>query len=198
MLYYPNSESEKMNNNTAPRLATEVISRAISTIRAVMPRGWNVKLQENGITATFLEITGPSQSAVKIAVVPRLRIEKRDVPGIRLTVQNTMGTVGDFLIAPPYISRRVQEYLITEGISFADATGNIRLSVNEPGLYVRDRGADKNPWRRPGRPLAGLKGEPAKAWDLAPADGAGRCGLTQRARTKPFRGRKIANLDGAE
>lgn len=150
-----------MINDTQPRLIAEVISRAISTVRAVMPHGWNVKLQENGVMAAFLEINSPGQSTAKLAVVPRLRIEKRDVPGIRRNVQETMGVEGGFLIAVPYISQPMQEFLIAEDISFADATGNIRLTVSEPGLYLRDRGADKNPWRRPGRPLARLKGEPA-------------------------------------
>jgi hypothetical protein len=42
-----------------------------------------------------------------------------------------------------------------------DATGNMYLVVDRPALFLRDRGADRDPWRGPGRPRGTLAGTPA-------------------------------------
>ena len=46
------------------------------------------------------------------------------------------------------------------GPSYADATGNIRLVLDRPGLFVEVRGSDKDPGSEP-RPLKSLKGPTA-------------------------------------
>jgi hypothetical protein len=51
--------------------------------------------------------------------------------------------------------------LIEEGMSFIDATSNMLVQSSRPTLFVRDRGADTDPWRGPGRPRGTLAGEPA-------------------------------------
>ena len=49
----------------------------------------------------------------------------------------------------------------------------MRVEVDNPGLFVSDRGADRDPWRGPGRPRGTLKGEPAAKIARAIADFAG-------------------------
>jgi hypothetical protein len=49
------------------------------------------------------------------------------------------------LIVAPFLSSRAQERLKAVGFGYADLTGNIRLSLSKPGLYVETSGADKNP-----------------------------------------------------
>jgi hypothetical protein len=50
------------------------------------------------------------------------------------------------LVAAPYLSRSVREVLEDEGASYVDQTGNVRLVLDEPGLYIVTSGADSNPW----------------------------------------------------
>jgi hypothetical protein len=58
------------------------------------------------------------------------------------------------------LSRRSQEVLIDRGVSFADSTGNLRLSAASPGLFISLTGASKDPWPDD-QPLRSLKGRGA-------------------------------------
>ncbi|MBM7414201.1 hypothetical protein JOE30_002461 [Rhodococcus sp. PvP016] len=61
-----------------------------------------------------------------------------------------------------YLTRPTQERLAEFGLSYVDATGNLRLKSDNPVMYLSDRGADSDPWRiRSGRPHLALRGEPA-------------------------------------
>ena len=60
-----------------------------------------------------------------------------------------------------YLSPPLQGWLAERSVSYADATGNLRISVDRPAFFLRDAGATKDPWRGPGRPKANLTGEPA-------------------------------------
>jgi hypothetical protein len=65
------------------------------------------------------------------------------------------------MVMSRYIAPPIRERLSESDMSFIDATGNISVQSSRPALYVRDRGADKDPWRGPGRPRGSLAGEPA-------------------------------------
>ena len=65
------------------------------------------------------------------------------------------------LVAARYLSPPVRARLAKEGLSYVDATGNLRVEVSSPGLFLSDRGADRDPWRGPGRPRGTLNGAPA-------------------------------------
>ncbi|MGI5485316.1 hypothetical protein [Microtetraspora malaysiensis] len=82
-------------------------------------------------------------------LLQQLRAYAEAIPGSRAVVVSS------------YLSPPVRERLSDAGLSYIDATGNIRLNVPRPGLYIADRGADHDPWRGPGRPRGTLKGAPA-------------------------------------
>jgi hypothetical protein len=50
------------------------------------------------------------------------------------------------LVAAPYLSRSVRQVLEAQRASYVDQTGNVRIVVDEPGLYIVTSGADANPW----------------------------------------------------
>ncbi len=50
------------------------------------------------------------------------------------------------LVLAPYLSPGVREVLEDGGISYVDQTGNVRIVLDAPGLYVVTSGADSNPW----------------------------------------------------
>jgi len=90
-------------------------------------------------------------------------LERRDVPAVtqqlnRLTQfrQNTAGVV-----VARYLAPSVREALVKEGLAFVDATGNMRVDISRPGLFISCQGANRDPWRGPGRPRGSLKGAPA-------------------------------------
>ncbi|TCM42501.1 hypothetical protein EV648_11032 [Kribbella sp. VKM Ac-2568] len=67
------------------------------------------------------------------------------------------------MVVARYLSPPVRDRLNSAGLAYLDATGNVRLTLSNPGLglFVADRGADSDPWRGRGRPRGTLKGAPA-------------------------------------
>ena len=64
------------------------------------------------------------------------------------------------LLVAGYLSPRSQEVLIDRGVSYADSTGNLRLSATSPGLFISLTGATRDPWPDD-QPLRSLKGRGA-------------------------------------
>jgi len=62
-------------------------------------------------------------------------------------------------IISPYLSLGVRERLTRSGLGYVDLTGNTRLVLTNPGLYVETSGADRDPdpSKRPTRSLRGPK-----------------------------------------
>ena len=50
------------------------------------------------------------------------------------------------LVTAPYLSQGVREAIEDEGASYVDQTGNVRLVLDEPGLFIMTSGAESNPW----------------------------------------------------
>jgi len=63
------------------------------------------------------------------------------------------------LVVSPFFTRSTRERLRAENLNFLDLTGNVRLVLARPGLYVETQGAeqDPSPKRQPGRSLRGAK-----------------------------------------
>jgi hypothetical protein len=73
-------------------------------------------------------------------------------------------------VAARYLSSSVQDALTERGISYADTTGNLCLRIERPWLFIRERGASRDPGRGRGRPLGTLAGLPAARVVRALAD----------------------------
>ena len=63
------------------------------------------------------------------------------------------------IVVAPYLGPTVRGRLQEAGLGFIDLTGNIRIVLNSPGLFIEARGADASPDRqhRPSRSLRGSK-----------------------------------------
>ena len=63
------------------------------------------------------------------------------------------------MVVAPYLSPLVRERLVEAGLGFVDLTGNVRIALSSPGLFIEASGADVNPVRsaRPSRSLRGGK-----------------------------------------
>ncbi len=67
---------------------------------------------------------------------------------------------GTPLVASDFLTPRVREILAACGSGYADATGNFRLALSKPALFIETKGADRDPWPDD-RPLRSLKGRAA-------------------------------------
>lgn len=182
-----------------PSTRAEALRRATAEVCNRLPTGWSGHL----ITATqsstvpdeldgILEIVSPSGERAFLVLEAKLSVAGRDVGQIKARLHHSVSNHPDSghevraLVAAPYLSKPVRKRLEEAGLAYADVTGNILVELTQPGLFLRDRGADADPWRGPGRPRGTLKGEPAarvvraltdfaKAWtmrELAEESGA--------------------------
>ena len=121
------------------------------------------------------ELTAPDGRSVTLVMEAKRVLEGRDVDSVTKQLEEYTRRVsnGQGVLAARYLSPQVRARLVESGLSFVDATGNVRLEVASPGLFINDRGADGDPWRGPGRPRGTLKGAPAAKVVRAIADFSG-------------------------
>lgn len=151
----------------------KLVTEAVRSAQARLPPGWRV----DRVAACRLRFTSRSGRSGEIEVAPMRRIDPRAARQIT--------PARPVLVAAPYLSRGVREVLEAQGASYADQTGNVRLVLEEPGLFITTSGAESNPWPEARR--ARLRG--AKAGRVV-------CAL---ARSRPPVGvRELAAAAGAD
>jgi hypothetical protein len=128
----------------------------VQAVRDRLPPGWSVELRSNGAEPT-LRLRAPNRRAANLTVVARRRVLPRDVPNlIRQAAERGLPV----LVIAPFLSPRARELLIEANASYADATGNLRIVLDDPAVFLEARGADHDPDRQP-RALRSLKGPTA-------------------------------------
>lgn len=160
----------------------QLVSVVEEMLRQRLPSSWNVDVdveREPGNGAARADanilLRAPDDRRYALVVEVKRIVEPRDVPRLVEIFdahrQGREGTGG--MVAARYLSASVRDRLVEAGLSYIDGTGNVYLRVDEPALYIVDRGADKDPWRGPGRPKGTLKGAPAAQIVRALIDRAG-------------------------
>ncbi len=141
----------KQNNGTSLSRIT------VEAIRRRLPPGWMVELrvQPSGV-GELLYLCAPNGQCVHLTIISRQQVLPKDVPYL-MAVGN--GDHMRILIAP-FLSPRTVELLTAMNACYADGTGNLRLVLAEPAVYIESQGASRDPYRQP-RPLRSLKGPAA-------------------------------------
>ena len=156
--------------------ATKLIDTAVEAIGTRLPPRWRLRdrAQEAAVRSpqdatrmadAMRELRGPDGLASDIIVEVKAKpVEPRMVDRIasqlKALSQSIYGQTGATpacLLVSPYLSPLARERLTEAGISYADATGNLRFIVDRPAVYIEIQGADRNPFRE-NRPLHSLKG----------------------------------------
>jgi hypothetical protein len=144
----------------------EVARLLVASVRERLPESWKVSERlepRRGALRPDLEIDidAPDGATARLIVELKQVLERRDVP--RIVEQAwTMATQPTDVpvVAARYLASSVRDALAAEGLSYADATGNMRIALDRPAIFIASRGEDRDPWRK-GRPRGTLKGEPA-------------------------------------
>lgn len=141
----------------------------LSILEERLPPGWELKLipgpasKRAQFRPDFLvELKSPGGKVAKVVVEAKARIEPMDVPAIKERFDAYLRAFGPKaapLVVAPFLSRSTRKRLTAVGIPFADKTGNVRIMISQPGLYIETQGAKHNPDRkaRPARSLKGAK-----------------------------------------
>ena len=143
------------------------IRSAEQQLQRLLPASWTLasreeaRVQEPRPDATFT-LRAPDGKSATIVVEA-----KSD--GSPATVRRTLpllttllaGSGADAAIfVAPYLSSRSREFLTDARFGYVDGTGNIRLSIEQPALFIQAQGADRDP-APVDRPLRSLRGRAA-------------------------------------
>ncbi len=72
----------------------------------------------------------------------------------------TLDDPAESVVVAPYLGERTRAVLADRGVSSIDTTGNVRLQVVDPPVFVTAHGADRDPWPDT-QPLKTLRGRSA-------------------------------------
>lgn len=172
--YNWNMSRESPGSSTKDLQARELLDAAFDAVETALPNGWLDRSESEfaqsldrmgarNIDAT-LTIKVPNGEFVRyvIALLPNRSLKRRDLASPIAKIESfAMATGMQPMLVAWYLSPPVRDQLEAQGFSYADATGNLWLTAEQPALAVRNRGADRDPRRGPGRIRGSLKGEPA-------------------------------------
>lgn len=145
---------------------TDLVSLVTSRLRERLPAAWKMELNNPPPGRirpdAYLRLSSPGGQTATIAIET---ITASTAPYLRyvLEIQRRVGSEmpeAALLAAAPYFSPGIRNQLVRNGIGYADATGNFRLALAEPAVFIETTGADKDPWPDD-LPLRSLKGRGA-------------------------------------
>lgn len=157
----------------------DVLRRAVSVLQDRLPSGWSAVVsygvpgENRRRIDAVVELAAPGGSRVQLVAECKRAVVRRDLPAVLEQLESDRAAVPSPtmpLLVSRYLSDSVRAWLDENDVSYVDATGNLRLVSRDPAVYLRDRGADRDPWRGPGRPRGTLRGEPAARVVRALAD----------------------------
>lgn len=141
----------------------KLLSEALTALRRRLPAGWKVeiarpKVRASGVGDAFLRVVAPGRKATSLAVQTRRGLDPRAAFDLAAELR-ALDPGEKPLIVAPYLSATARERLQDAGINFLDLTGNVRLELRRPGLFIESQGASMDPDRekRPSRSLRGAK-----------------------------------------
>jgi hypothetical protein len=161
---------------------TELTNMAVEALRTRLPSAWAIQVSEGerpgrSRADAVVQITSPDSRTSCLIMEVKSRLEPKDIPGLiwRLRPLLNGGPRSKLFIVAPFLGPLARERLRQEDVGYADKTGNLRLVLEEPAVFVESSGADRDPWpvQRSLRSLKGpAAGRAARAFcDFAPPYG---------------------------
>jgi hypothetical protein len=162
------------SSGTKARLAAEAL-------QSRLPAGWDVRFQSTRGANSLLTLRAPDGRRATLTVISRKQLLPKDIAHLLAQARDPTAR----MLVAPFLSARTRELLTAANASYVDATGNLRIVVNEPAVFIETQGAARDPDRQP-RPLRSLKGAAAARVVRALCDFA-----------PPYRVRTLADRSGS-
>ena len=160
---------------------TEVLPDLLQAVTRSLPEGWAIREEalvggsrgrKRGVFAggaslvaegtprsavpdALITVSAPNGQSCRVAVEVKERLEPRDIPAIVGRLRQSWKA--PLMVVSRYLGPTARRRLVEAGVGYADATGNLRLSLDRPALFIQTSGADADPWPVE-RPLKSLKG----------------------------------------
>ena len=139
-----------------------LVQQASRALGGRLPPGWKqrvVSVQSSGPDRPdgTIEITGPDGAKARVVVEAKNRVFPRDVAALKSRLERFSS--GPYLVVAPFLAPSTRRRLQEENLNYVDTTGNVRLVLERPGMYLETPGAntDPSPGDAPGRSLRGPK-----------------------------------------
>lgn len=151
----------------------DILREALAQVRQRLPGGWDLQIEETGTTLFGLDavasIASPRGGSTRLVIDVRPSLVTREARMAADELQRyiTTGLAAGRtptmvrMVVARYLPPTVRSWLTDNDVAYADATGNLRIALERPALFLRDVGAARDPWRGPGRPKGDLRGGPA-------------------------------------
>jgi hypothetical protein len=114
-----------------------LIAKSVRVLQERLPPRWSVELVGASSRTPRLRLTSKDARSGELPVSALSRPDPRAAR--QLTKERPL------LVAAQYLSRSVRNVLEDEEVGYVDQTGNVRLVLDEPGLFIVTSGADSNP-----------------------------------------------------
>lgn len=141
-----------------------LLPEAMKILGDRLPPDWSVEevshTTESGQLDKLWEIRGPSSSSRGLIVEARPTLSPRDVQQmLGGGLLKRLRAVGGYpiLLVASFISPRGRELLIEEGVNYLDLTGNVRIVLRNPAVFLETHGDQRSPFAEPRR-TRGLRG----------------------------------------
>lgn len=146
--------------------SNEIARLVVEALRDRVPQQWTLAETFEPHRGSLrpdveVDIGAPDGRSARLVIEIQQVLDRRDVSRVSEQSRRMTTDAADVpVVAARYLSPSVREALGDNGLSYVDATGNIRIVVDSPGMFISSQGENRDPWRR-GRPRGTLKGEPA-------------------------------------
>jgi hypothetical protein len=128
-----------------------LIPDIVRVLGSRLPKGWKTAIRKTAksnrnvpaFVDAVLNIRRRGAPAGSVLIEAKTRIEPKEVDYLAAALRPTSNQ--PVLIVAPFLSPRTQERLKNSGFAYADLTGNVRLNLSEPGLFIETTGASENP-----------------------------------------------------
>ena len=176
-----------------PLRPTDVLRDAVSLLIDRLPSSWTRSVEEavridGRLIEAVVDFTLPDGLRTVLAIEAKTNVQAgtvsqlaRDAIEAAALVSTEQAMATPVLVAR-YLSPPVRAALVEAGVGYVDLTGNVFIRIDRPALFVRDVGADRDPWRGPGRPRGNLRGATGVRLARALADFAGPCSVPELAK----------------
>ena len=162
------SSSGSAQPDDPPERDADVLRRALALVAERLPPGWSTHVAQPETSDrradAVVELVGPDHTSAVFVVEAKRSMVTRDLPATLEQLRSYGSHLGQRpvpLLAARYFGSSARAWLEERGVSYIDATGNMHVLLERPALFLHDRGADRDPWRGPGRPRGTLHGPPA-------------------------------------
>jgi hypothetical protein len=173
-----------------------LIEQAVSWFRTNLPANWKVDATSQTMASqdptrpprvvdALITIAAPQGGGTSILVEAKSTFTPRDAERFLSGMASQLRILNPnypILVVAPWLSERAQEVLTAQDINYLDLTGNVRIALNYPPVFITYKGASRNPAPLP-RPAARLKGPKAGRLVRLLMDVAPPYGVSQIAET---------------